>query len=334
MTTPVVELRARRLSNGREGLSGVYLANLKSTPESAPTEYIFKPASEEGVQQRTEIGQPSAVKHGIVVGDAVLKERAAYLVDHCRRAGVPRVYLVVGVMQVTNGSGQVRELGALSEYVRYDCTAEDCGSTVFDVEQVHSIGLLDCRIFNLDRHEGNLLVERRPPGASKLKVSLAPIDHGFSMPSWAQLSDAFFCWSSWRQARIPFSKDTRAYVAALDPIADVSTLVTLGIAPECVLTYVICSTFVQVAVADGDLTLADLAIWMQRNIAQQPGRPSALETLINRAFHLAPFSTAALKSWRTWTTGPLATFLSAFRLLALTAMRKRKASLLATSSCR
>lgn len=39
-----------------------------------------------------------------------------------------------------------------------ECTAEDMGTCRFKVSDVHSIGILDIRTFNMDRNSDNLLV--------------------------------------------------------------------------------------------------------------------------------------------------------------------------------
>lgn len=65
--------------------------------------------------------------------------------------------------------------GSLQEYVENGGSAEDMGSNSFSTDEVHRIGILDVRLLNLDRHLGNLLVQRGEDGAPHL----IPIDHGF-----------------------------------------------------------------------------------------------------------------------------------------------------------
>ena len=50
------------------------------------------------------------------------------------------------------------KVGSLQAYVKHDATAEDVSPSIFPVEEVHRIGLLDLRLLNIDRHHGNILV--------------------------------------------------------------------------------------------------------------------------------------------------------------------------------
>ena len=70
------------------------------------------------------------------------------------------------------------------------------------------IGILDLRLFNTDRHAGNMLVRRprspslaRLDGAALLELQgaceLIPIDHGFALPE--ALEPPYFEWQHWPQ---------------------------------------------------------------------------------------------------------------------------------------
>ena len=54
-----------------------------------------------------------------------------------------------------------QSIGSLQQYVSDTISAEDMGPSKYTVEQVHKIGLFDIRIFNLDRHAGNMLVNSK-----------------------------------------------------------------------------------------------------------------------------------------------------------------------------
>ncbi|CAI5702732.1 unnamed protein product [Peronospora effusa] len=79
------------------------------------------------------------------------------------------------------------------------------------VEQVHHIALLDVRVFNTDRHPGNILLmgEKKP-------YTMVPIDHGCILPSWFHLSEARFDWLEYPQSRAAFSTMTMQYIDGLD----------------------------------------------------------------------------------------------------------------------
>ena len=98
------------------------------------------------------------------------------------------------------------------KYVAHDCDTSEMGSSRFAVADVHRIGILDLRLFNTDRHAGNILVRRpRASGANlgalarldEAQLSLVPIDHGFCLPE--ALEPPYLEWQHWPQARVPCS---------------------------------------------------------------------------------------------------------------------------------
>ena len=56
-----------------------------------------------------------------------------------------------------------RKVGSLQAYVEYDEVAGDVSPQLFPVHEVHKIAILDIRLFNIDRNEANILVQRRYP---------------------------------------------------------------------------------------------------------------------------------------------------------------------------
>ena len=72
------------------------------------------------------------------------------------------------------------------------------------MKDVHRIGILDLRLFNTDRHAGNMLV-REVPTAKKTsadtwldsQLELIPIDHGFCLPE--ALEPPYLEWLHWPQ---------------------------------------------------------------------------------------------------------------------------------------
>lgn len=286
-------------------ICGAYLQRLcegnSGDAEQSNIEYVFKPFKDD----------PSdlpELKRGIEFGDAIYKETAAYLVDHFSFAGVPVTHTGMVKFRLSSTQHTTLELGSLQEHIQYECSAEDISSCTFDRDDVHSIGLLDCRIFNLDRSERSILLQR---GAST-KMRLVPIDHGLSMPSWDKLSGACFCWSSWKLAAEPFSEAMRIYVAALEPFKDVTTLLKLGIRPDCVLTYLICSLFVKKAVAEG-LRLCDIAATMQSgNDSCHQECSSVLEKIVSTVAKESGFNGFGLEGVINWDDAHLSNFLRCF----------------------
>jgi hypothetical protein len=61
------------------------------------------------------------------------------------------------------------KIGSLQEFVEHDYAAEDLSMNKirrFPVAQVHEIAMFDIRMFNTDRHGGNILVRERSVGTS------------------------------------------------------------------------------------------------------------------------------------------------------------------------
>lgn len=82
------------------------------------------------------------------------------------------------------------------------------GASRFSARDVHRIGILDLRLFNTDRHSGNILVGPTPSASATDMRSLlvdsrasayrlVPIDHGFCLPE--ALEPPYFEWLHWPQ---------------------------------------------------------------------------------------------------------------------------------------
>lgn len=233
------------------------------------------------------LGDPG-LKPTVRVGEAAIREVAAYLLDHHHFAQVPHTVLVkfthpifhvqrskppspkpepqgsadlqsqtsldsafslsslihaqhLGLDSNASNSGSRRQsadtsrgvtkLGSLQEFVSHDCDTSEMGASLFDCQDVHRIAILDIRLFNTDRHAGNMLV-RKPKPSGKLSAldrlnqpqcRLLPIDHGFCLPE--ALEPPFFEWLHWPQ---------------------VCTLFASFICGECVvLMLFLCGTYVQ-----------------------------------------------------------------------------------------
>ena len=125
-----------------------------------------------------------------------------------------------------------RKLGSLQRFVPSKCDANDMSPSFFAADNVHRIGLLDLRLFNCDRHTGNLLVQEgaRSSAATDTAASfprrapytIVPIDHGYALPE--ALDNPYFEWLYWPQTSVPFSEGVKAYIAGLDATADVAAL--------------------------------------------------------------------------------------------------------------
>ena len=159
-----------------QGLGGSYVFK----GPSGESVGVAKPSDEEPLAPNNPkgfvgraLGDPG-LKPTVRVGEAGLREVAASLLDHGGFASVPvtaLVHIQHTIFHVEEGlagrpsswRGAPTKLVSLQEFVEHDSDAGDCGASSFPVEQVHRIGILDVRLFNTDRHSGNILIRQVPP---------------------------------------------------------------------------------------------------------------------------------------------------------------------------
>jgi len=197
------------------------------------------------------------------------------LLDHEHRAGVPETRYLKDVshkgFNCTNGSSI--KSGSLQKYIPNIGNAESISSSYFTVSDVHNIGILDLRIFNIDRNLENMLVSKRKMNLQEF-YHLTPIDHAYSLPP--TLEDASFDWLYWKQAKVPFSPDSLRYIAELDIEKDATILRTLSIDEGCINTMRISTLWLKVSAAAG-LSLFEIAKAVCR---PKPNMYSKLEKMV------------------------------------------------------
>lgn len=255
-----------------------------------------------------------ALFSGVVYGDGAKKEIAAYYLDHGHFSGVPKTWpMHVSVPSInstelgralslkitsntlitpeekrqmlqaeTKQQKKVTEeyqlkFGTLQAFQEHFGSAEDMGSSLFSAAEVQKIGILDVRLFNLDRHLGNILVSRDEDTG---EYRLTPIDHGYILPDVRELGEANFEWMYWKQCKEPFTPKSLAYIKSLDPYQDALILKSLGIAQPAILTCVTTTILLQYA-ANAGLTLYSIASMTQRTGFRE--KPSVLEEIVNTA---------------------------------------------------
>ncbi|GMJ04586.1 UBIQUITIN-LIKE DOMAIN KINASE GAMMA 7, phosphoinositide 4-kinase gamma 7 [Hibiscus trionum] len=273
------------------GLGGAYyfrnprgesVAIVKPTDEEP-----FAPNNPKGFVGKT-LGQPG-LKRSVRVGETGFREVVAYLLDYGHFANVPPTALVKithSVFNVNDGvngnrphkKSLVSKIASFQQFVQHDFDASDHGTSSFPVSSVHHIGILDIRIFNTDRHAGNLLV-RKLDGIGRFgQMELIPIDHGLCLPE--TLEDPYFEWIHWPQASIPFSEDELDYIQNLDPIKDCEMLrrELPMIREACLRVLVMCTIFLKEAAALG-LCLAEIGEMMSREFRAGEEEPSELEVV-------------------------------------------------------
>lgn len=303
-TKELVEDIVQAIKNGidpvpvRSGLGGAYffrnchgenVAIVKPTDEEP-----YAPNNPKGFVGKA-LGQPG-LKRSVRVGETGFREVAAYLLDYDHFANVPSTVLVKvthTIFNVNDGvkgqkkqsKTQVSKIASLQQFIPHDYDASDHGTSSFPVASVHRIGILDIRIFNTDRHAGNLLV-RKLDGVGRFgQVELIPIDHGLCLPE--NLEDPYFEWIHWPQASIPFSEEELEYIDGLDPVRDAEMLrIELPmIRDACLRVLVLSTTFLKEAAGFG-LSLAEIGEMMTREFLGHEEKPSELESVCIEARRL------------------------------------------------
>eukprot|EP00249_Psilotum_nudum_P023564 c28924_g2_i1 orf=423-2510(+) len=283
------------------GLGGAYyfrnrmgerIAIVKPTDEEP-----FAPNNPKGFVGRM-LGQPG-FHRSVRVGETGIREVAAYLLDHHNFARVPPTALVKATHTIfhvnvsspgslASGKAQpMAKIGSFQQYVHHDYDASEHGTSRFSVSAVHRIGILDVRIFNTDRHAGNILVRRLD--ADEMKdvhslsslqvddpVDLIPIDHGLCLPE--ALEDPYFEWLHWPQASLPFSEEELDYIKNLDAAKDAELLQAMlpMLREACLRVLVLSTTFLQQAATAG-LCLAEIGTMMTRDLCVVDEELSELE---------------------------------------------------------
>lgn len=261
---------------------GETVAIVKPTDEEP-----FAPNNPKGFVGKA-LGQPG-LKPSVKVGETGFREVAAYLLDYDHSANVPLTVLVKvthSVFNVNDGVNannfqnkkKVSKIASLQQFIPHDFDAGDHGTSSFPVSAIHRIGILDIRIFNTDRHAGNLLVKKLDGIGRFGQVELIPIDHGLCLPE--SLEDPYFEWIHWPQASIPFTEEELEYINKLDPVRDSEMLkMELPMIREaCLRVLVLCTVFLKEAVAFG-LCLAEIGQMMSREFRGRQDQPSELEVV-------------------------------------------------------
>jgi hypothetical protein len=306
-TKQLVKEIVKGIKNGVEpipvhsGLGGAYyFRNVRgdSVAIVKPTdEEPFAPNNPKGFVGKA-LGQPG-LKRSVRVGETGYREVAAYLLDYHNFANVPPTALVNishSIFNVNDGVNSnksqnqknkklVSKIASLQQYIAHDFDASDHGTSSFPVSTVHRIGILDIRIFNTDRHAGNLLVKKLDGVDSFGQVQLIPIDHGLCLPE--SLEDPYFEWIHWPQASIPFSDDELEYIKNLDPVEDSDMLRTeLPMIREACLRVLVLSTIFLKKAAEYGLCLSEIGEMMSREFRGGDEEPSELELVCIEARRL------------------------------------------------
>uniref|UniRef100_A0A6B2L7E3 PI3K/PI4K catalytic domain-containing protein n=1 Tax=Arcella intermedia TaxID=1963864 RepID=A0A6B2L7E3_9EUKA len=94
-------------------------------------------------------------------GGGYKREIAAFLLDR-GLAGVPETFLLEGVRHPKFSTDEPKR-GSVQKFIENVGDSSSVGSSRYSVCDVHNIGILDIRLYNLDRNEENILVQKVEP---------------------------------------------------------------------------------------------------------------------------------------------------------------------------
>mmetsp|Transcript_17295 Transcript_17295/g.19670 ORF Transcript_17295/g.19670 Transcript_17295/m.19670 type:complete len:738 (-) Transcript_17295:655-2868(-) len=256
--------RVERYNKARTGRS--YSAPPKNRVKREESKFaVFKPEDEEtGARRQLHLGDKNPERAGMVIGGGAKRERAAYVLDKLY-FGFSQVPTTVLMKLPESGQLDFKgKRGSLQQYCPNQGSADENPMLVSKCssDQVHRIGILDLRIFNTDRHGGNILCQLYRSDEQD-KIRLIPIDHALSLPDYRFLSEAYFDWVYWKQSEDKFDQRTLEYVANINIGKDAAALRDINIPETCVATNIISTIALKAGVRNG-LSLRDLGEVFQR----------------------------------------------------------------------
>eukprot|EP00658_Telonema_sp_P-2_P008662 TRINITY_DN13273_c0_g1_i2.p1 TRINITY_DN13273_c0_g1~~TRINITY_DN13273_c0_g1_i2.p1 ORF type:complete len:646 (+),score=142.43 TRINITY_DN13273_c0_g1_i2:281-2218(+) len=235
------------------------------------TEDLDKPSPSD-LQDDDCDGTTSSTRSGFGPNSGHPREVAAYKLDHKAWVGVPPT-----IAYKLTVEGQAVE-GSVQGFIDHHHSADEDDSRNpggwkdhqrYPVAAVHKIGILDVRLFNTDRHGGNLLV-REQDG----QVQLVPIDHGLCLPDYHYLEmPTQPVWYQWEQAQVPFDDEACRYISSLSLEDDIEILLKCGVEPDSIVTFKLAHTLLRGAVVDMApcaYTLRDLGELLVQTTVDEP----------------------------------------------------------------
>lgn len=177
---------------------------------------VFKPTDEEPYALNNPyddlktVKERQVMKKGMHVGEGAMKEVVAYILDHPLKnltiippslskqqsgfAGVPPTTMIRCLHDGFNhptgfeNSPKCIKIGSLQKYVSFHSSCWELKCSLFPISEVHKITVLDIRLANTDRHDGNILACNL--NSQNHDFLLVPIDHGYCLPE--TVSDYLF----------------------------------------------------------------------------------------------------------------------------------------------
>ena len=211
------------------------------------------------------IGRPS-VRKGLYSGELAEREVAAFMLDSKGIHGVPPTCMVeidgACFPSANSGAKLASKRGSCQKFMANNGVVSNISFNKFSTKEVQKIAILDMRILNCDRNEGNILFRRSPDTE---QIELIPIDHGLSLPDTLELYDSDLIWITWPQAFVQIEPELLDYIKTLDPKSNFYELKNnLNMRSRCLRNFRIAETFLKKC-AEAGLTLGRIAKLMYRS---------------------------------------------------------------------
>lgn len=245
---------------------------------------VFKPIDEEAYAPMNPRGYQGTlnnpgIRSGILSGESAYREVAAYLLDHGNFSGVPATALVESQHNHYNynlNEPASAKKGSFQRFIVNKGSIEDFSPAMFDKFEIQKIAILDMRILNMDRNEGNILVDNQK--------KLIPIDHGLSIPDCFDISEYDLCWMNWQQCKDSIDEMCLDFINSIDPVKDITFLNEILPFRDKCLRNIRISTLLLKKGANSGLSLSQIGSIMYRDGYEQ--NPSIIEQVIKKSLGL------------------------------------------------
>ncbi|CRG99816.1 phosphatidylinositol 3-and 4-kinase, putative [Plasmodium relictum] len=285
---------------------------------------VFKPLDEEAFAPFNPRGYEGKMyqegfRSGVLSGEGASREIAAYILDNNYNnfSNVPCTIMVEACHPHFNNKSKLKYIdnetnlkwkcGSLQEFIDSKESVGNYDYKQFSIRDIHKIAILDIRVMNLDRNDGNILVsplkslkdsynqflyrnnqffstnnedilkrivtiDKKPS-----RYSLIPIDHGLILPHIMDVAEIDLVWFEWPQTKVPFDDEELHVIFTFDPDKDAEKIrKKLLIREDCIRTMRVCTRLLQIG-ARMHLNLYEIAkISTRKNIDDE----SILEHLV------------------------------------------------------
>ena len=197
-----------------EGTGGTYFLKNKNNKNIG----VFKPKDEDPLSPNNPKKQIVQGFNGLKAGDGVFREVLAYQLESSL---VPETFIA----EVKHSMFSTPKVGSLQQFVQNAESTEEYGPSLYSLEDIQRIALLDIRIVNCDRNGENILVRRE-----NNKHRLIPIDHAFSLPAYHSFDTLrHFEWMNYRQSKQPMTQEIKDLIQNIDIEKDITLANSIGI---------------------------------------------------------------------------------------------------------